>query len=226
MILLTPTGQAVDTPYRHPEQLTKLAPGPYEETCIEAGGRNCYGKPNYRLAFVHSRFQLAGGFEINCYDSNGNFHHTEECEVLMPRYFVPRSFDGWLVLEVWKSCEWLLAEGFERMEYSPAGKGVRVIEPAWSEGCYEAIERGPQLPWMFPADIDHQTIADAIHVFERSHLISIQRKMRVVRERMEYEKRKAGERAEEMIADFIPPFALAPHVGYTGAKWASYVQES
>lgn len=218
MLLLKPDGEYEESGLRNPEDLVVLAPKQFQEACIRAGGLNRHCKANFRLVYQPSRYQIAGGL-INFYDNQGNYHHSEEREVLQPRYEVPDEFKVCYVLEMWRPPEWLAAQGFNRMEYSDSGKGLRITEPIWTDGCYEGIERGPGQPWIFPVmNLSTWTIEKAIYRFRDYQLIPLRERMRMLMDRMEREKRESKERMTEIARDFIPPFALAPHTGYGGGK--------
>ncbi len=125
-----------------------------------------YGFPRFRLALVSSRFQIAGGLEINFHDDSGNLRTARPAEVFFPRYHVGPNYWGTYALEMWRPAAWYFEHGFasptNAREYTPAGNSVRNLEPVWADGGWEAIWNGPEMPLVFTRNVSTELIEWAI----------------------------------------------------------------
>src|SRR3990167_3319446 len=173
MLLLTYQGVWVDTSLRHPEPFTILAPKNLQEACawnpawpFGLWDTTFYGYPKFRLTLLDSRFVIAGGQEVTFLDNHGNWKTSHPAEVLYPRYQVGPEYSGRYVLEMWRPAAWYYEHGFANparaIDYSPAGVGVRKIEPVWVEGGWEAIMNGLESPLTFGRDSSQEGIKTAI----------------------------------------------------------------
>ena len=125
-----------------------------------------YGFPRFRLVLLSSRFQIAGGLEINFHDDHGNLRTARPAEVFFPRYHVGPNYWGTYALEMWRPAAWYYEHGFasptRAREYTPAGNSVRNLEPVWVDGGWEAIWNGPEMPLVFTRNVSTDLIEWAI----------------------------------------------------------------
>ncbi len=158
MRLLQYDGQSVEVSARHPEYFTVLAPKPLQRICKLFGGTHGTDVANFRLVLCSSRYYLSGGHQVNL---AGCLIPTE---IFLPRYHVSPAHHGLYVLELWRSPEELMREGygFKTVEFDEYGEGIRCEEPIWADGCYEAVWNGPGNPFVFPRDVPTDVIEWAI----------------------------------------------------------------
>lgn len=152
MFLFPYEGGWTETSFRDPERLVRLGQPEYQDACVRAAGRNLYGMPNFRVVELRSRFQRCAAEEFNFWDINGNYHHGETVEAMMPRYREkPDDEDGFIV-EAWHYPPWYEVRGFGRDElnqWSVSGKALRLLEPIPARGGYEAIIWDADYPMTF-----------------------------------------------------------------------------
>ncbi len=196
MRLLTYQGQWTETPFRNPESLTVLAPEWMQEICKKFGGTHGFhGEPNFRLVLCESRFQLAGGHQVNVAGIR------QRVEVFLPRYAVEETCHEHYVLELWNSREELLRQGYgvHDTEFDESGNEVRCMEPAWESGCYEAVWNNPSQPFMFPRNSPSEIIRWGVWVV---HLRMIAHAEEIVLAKKNMDEKQNAQMKEEMTYEF------------------------
>ncbi len=185
MLRLTYEGGWVDSSARHPESFTALAPPSLNRACgwnplwpVPLWDTTIYGYPRFRLVLLSSRYQISGGLEIHFHDKSGNLQTIRPAEVFLPRYHVRPSFWGTYALEMWRPAYWYFTHGFaspaQAMEYTPAGSGVRSLEPVWEAGGWEAIWNGMESPMVFTRDVSTDLIEWSIWVLHLKFMQQIE----------------------------------------------------
>lgn len=216
MVVLKYDGGRVETSARHPEQLTVLAPDGLQDACRRFGGANRYGKANFRLVIVQSRFMIAAGPDFT--------------EMLVPRYAADRAERSLYLLEIWRGPEWYYAKGFDRpdnVEYNPAGKMIHRIEPIFAEGGYEACLWDESQMIVFGRDVPLYTgpedgvlgLAWMIRAVIRAQEVRAEAQLEAYREEKERQEEKDLDEATELrLEQGRSMMFLEPAVSMVGAK--------
>lgn len=186
MFLQLYSGGWVETAARNPEVFTILAPERLQRECywnplwdFLAWDTTLYGYPRFRLALIDSRYQLAGSTDVLFRDEHGNPTVCKQAEVLIPRYHVPDHYIGNYALEMWRPAAWYFDNG-----YADAGavkhdgcNSVRLREPVWERGGWDAIENGLGTPLAItrnsPPDMVRFLMFELHRLFDQQRKFSI-----------------------------------------------------
>lgn len=201
---------------RHPDSLTILAPKYLQEQCIRIGGRNFQRKPNFRLVQADSRFALHGGQEITFQDLSGNHRKCVPETILTQRYSIPKELLPCYVLELWRPPEWYAAQGWggkDEFTWAATGKSMRIKEPIWPEGGYEAVLRSGEMDdyALFPPSVTTWTIYKAIRLIRIAACVDKVVKVYAADAERYRQREAARETRRERIKDWIGPFGFATH---------------
>lgn len=221
-------GGWTETSYRHPEMLVIEAPPEIQAACIRAGGRNRFGRPNFRFVWNPRRYAFGGGIELNWYDEHGNLKSTRPETVFVPRYDMPEGREEVWVLENWRSPEWYAEywDSLKEVEWDGL-KNYRILDPVSSHGGYEGVELAPGMAVFLraairPKEIDHLPALNA-HSVERIityclnyWAISVQNRSQKKQEIRKDEKEKVKDLYDDIIDEAAGPYLMTPYSGYGG----------
>lgn len=214
--IMKPGGECVKADNRYPDSYTVLAPAPYQVACVEAGGKNIYGKPNFRLIEARTRFRVGGGL-AKLPDGS-----TQETEVWVPRYSIPPEYSEAFVMEQWLSPEWYASRGWggpEDFIWFGVHK-VRQLEPIWPWGNYEAVLAAVETPLFIKRNIDIEQVKRLIGLVRETASRTPEENARIQRENRQREEDEQFEKSKLVIAEAIAPFGIRPFLTMRGRKSA------
>lgn len=187
---------------------SKECPPAIQELVTRAGGRNLYGRPNFRVVWGWSRLTLIGGQWTDWVAEEQKLREVIEYR-WEPKYL---PFDRWHV-EKWMSPEFFGSPEQWRLITREVidGREIEALGPYPARGDYEhcftiADADGSYLP-LTPSVVEKVVAA----VEASRHLIAADRKAALERREDKKEKDWDGE-ADAILDDALPAFAGAPSV--------------
>jgi len=194
---------------------SKRAPREIAERLERVGGRNRYGRPNFRVVWGWSRLTWIGGKWTDRDPSTGAVLR-EVVELRRAPKYLPLDrwhLERWLPPELYGPPERWYAQTAEREEGSAAA-GVPALGPFPREGEYEhcfTLEgpRGEFLP------LSVSVVEWLVRAIEYSRAIPAARKRRALAEREEKQDREFEAWAWDLLDDAVPalhgqPFVVRP----------------